>query len=112
LALFGLEICLSPAITGCDAQEALEAAHIIPYCETENNHPSNGLLLRADLHTLFDLDLIAINPETMQVHLAPSLRPTDYGRLHGKSVQLPKNKAYFPRKDALQWRCNQSEWYG
>ncbi len=100
------------AITGCDAQEALEAAHIIPYCETENNHPSNGLLLRADLHTLFDLDLIAINPETMQVHLAPSLRQTDYGRLHGKSLQLPKNKAYFPRKDVLQWRCNQCGWYG
>jgi uncharacterized protein YjbI with pentapeptide repeats len=100
------------AITGCDAQEALEAAHIIPYCETENNHPSNGLLLRADLHTLFDLDLITINPETMQVHLAPSLRQTDYGRLHGKSLQLPKNKAYFPRKDVLQWRCNQCGWYG
>ncbi len=50
--------------------------------------------------------------ETMQVHLAPSLRPTDYGRLYGKSLQLPKNKAYFPRKDALQWRCNQCEWYG
>lgn len=100
------------AITDCDAQEALEAAHIIPYCETENNHPSNGLLLRADLHTLFDLDLITINPEAMQVHLAPSLRQTDYGRLHGKLLQLPKNKAYFPRKDALKWRCNQCEWYG
>jgi uncharacterized protein YjbI with pentapeptide repeats len=99
------------AITGCNAQEALEAAHIIPYSETENNHLSNGLLLRADLHTLFDLDLIAINPETMKVHLAPSLRRTDYGELDGKSLKLPKNKAYFPRRDALQWRCNQCWWY-
>jgi uncharacterized protein YjbI with pentapeptide repeats len=99
------------AITGCDAQEALEAAHIIPYSETENNHPSNGLLLRADLHTLFDLDLIAINPETMKIHFAPSLRRTDYGELDGKSLKLPKNKAYFPRRDALQWRCNQCWWY-
>ncbi|MEH1887220.1 MULTISPECIES: HNH endonuclease signature motif containing protein [unclassified Nostoc] len=41
-------------ITNFDAEVALEAAHIIPYSETENNHPSNGLLLRADLHTLFD----------------------------------------------------------
>lgn len=99
------------AITGCNAQEALEAAHIIPYCEAENNHPSNGLLLRADLHTLFDLDLIAIDPETMKIHLAPSLRRTNYGELEGKSLKLPKNKADFPRRDALQWRCNQCRWY-
>ncbi|MEW6491053.1 MAG: pentapeptide repeat-containing protein [Cyanobacteriota bacterium] len=99
------------AITGCEAQEALEAAHIIPYCETENNHPSNGLLLRADLHTLFDLDLIVIDPETMKIHLAPSLRRTNYGELEGKSLKLPKNKADFPKRDALQWRCNQCWWY-
>jgi uncharacterized protein YjbI with pentapeptide repeats len=99
------------AITGCDAQDALEAAHIIPYSETENNHLSNGLLLRADLHTLFDLDLIAINPETMKVHLAPSLRRTSYSKLEGESLKLPHNKAHCPRKEALQERCNQWQWY-
>ena len=99
------------AITGCDAQEALEAAHIIPYSETENNHPSNGLLLRADLHTLFDLNLITINPETMQIHLAPSLRHTSYREIHGKSLQLPNISAYLPKKEALKWRCNQCKWY-
>jgi tetratricopeptide (TPR) repeat protein len=99
------------AITGFDVQEALEAAHIIPYSDTENNHPSNGLLLRADLHTLFDLNLIAINPDTMQVYLTPNLRHTSYGELHGKPLQLPKNKAYYPRKDALEWRCNQCREY-
>jgi uncharacterized protein YjbI with pentapeptide repeats len=99
------------AITGCNAQEALEAAHIIPYRKTENNHPSNGLLLRADLHTLFDLNLIAIDPETMKIHLAPSLRCTNYGELEGKFLKLPKNKADFPRRESLQWRCNQCWWY-
>ena len=99
------------AITGCDAQDALEAAHIIPYSETENNHLSNGLLLRADLHTLFDLDLIAINPETMTVHLAPSLRRTSYRVLEGEPLKLPNNKAHRPRKEALQERCNQCQWY-
>ena len=43
------------AITGCDIEPALEAAHIIPYKGTETNCPQNGLLLRADIHTLFDL---------------------------------------------------------
>jgi predicted restriction endonuclease len=50
------------AITGCDAEEALEAAHITPYCETGVNAIYNGLLLQADIHTLFDLSLITIAP--------------------------------------------------
>ncbi len=99
------------SITGCDAQEALEAAHVIPYIQTENNHPSNGLLLRADIHTLFDLNLIAINPDTMQVHLAPSLRLTSYGEIDGISLQLPNISAYVPNKEALKLRCEQCEWY-
>jgi putative restriction endonuclease len=43
------------SITGCDAVEALEAAHISPYKGDHTNDVTNGLLLRADLHTLFDL---------------------------------------------------------
>lgn len=83
------------AITGCNAQEALEAAHIRAYSETGNNHPSNGLLLRADLHTLFDLNLISIEPETMTVHIAPKLRSTFYGELHGECLQLPNRQSLF-----------------
>lgn len=56
------------AITGCEIEEALEAAHIIPYCLTQNNNISNGVLLRADLHTLLDFNLITIEPELKIVH--------------------------------------------
>jgi hypothetical protein len=38
------------AITGCEVESVLEAAHIVPYMGLETNHPGNGLLLRADLH--------------------------------------------------------------
>ena len=48
------------AVTGCDVLQALEAAHISPYLGEQSNHVSNGLLLRADIHTLFDLNLFAI----------------------------------------------------
>jgi predicted restriction endonuclease len=72
------------AITGCDAEQALEAAHIIPYRGRETNHLSNGLLLRADLHTLFDLGLVAIDTATMTVVVAPSLNDTTYHYLDGK----------------------------
>jgi GUN4-like/HNH endonuclease len=99
-------------MTGCDAQEALEAAHIIPYCETEDNDISNGLLLRADLHTLFDLNLIAINPITMKIHIAPNLVATYYEQeLQNKSLRLPINESYLPSQEALQWRCEQCGWY-
>jgi hypothetical protein len=103
------------AITGCDAQEALEAAHIIPYRETENNHLSNGLLLRADLHTLFDLNLIAIDPyedsNKRKVRIAPSLRNTEYKELEGRPLREPNNEAYLPKKEFLEERCKQCWWY-
>ncbi len=108
------------AITGCDAEEALEAAHIIPYCETEDNAIYNGLLLRADIHTLFDLNLIAIAPgdnypndiDSLTVHIAPSLLQTSYGELHNNPIKLlPKNQSDLPNKDALISRCEQCSWF-
>ena len=59
------------AISGCDVPEALEAAHIIPYKGEHTNVVVNGLLLRADLHTLFDLGLIAIDTADLLVLLHP-----------------------------------------
>ncbi len=49
-------------ITGCDVEQTLEAAHIHPYKGEETNKIWNGLLLRADIHNLFDLYLLTIEP--------------------------------------------------
>jgi hypothetical protein len=89
------------AISGSNAPAALEAAHVIPYLGPQTNHVSNGLLLRADLHTLFDLGLIAIDSYTMTVIVHPSLLATDYRELAGKAVSLPANKRDRPNKEAL-----------
>lgn len=89
------------AITGCEAVEALEAAHIVPYRGPETHHLSNGLLLRADIHTLFDLGLLAIDSATMVVLLAPSLATTSYKELDGKRLQLPKDDSSKPAQEAL-----------
>lgn len=76
-------------MTGCRLTDVLEAAHIWPYRGDADNHPQNGLLLRADLHTLFDLDLIAINPETLTIDIAPALRNIDtYSNLRGRPLGL------------------------
>ncbi len=89
------------AVTGFDAVATLEAAHIIPYRGPQTNHVTNGLLLRADVHTLFDLGLIAIDSSTMRVVIHSELSTTDYKVLAGKQIILPKNKQHRPNKDAL-----------
>ena len=60
------------AVTDYDVEDALEACHIIQYQGPDTNHPTNGLLLRADLHTLFDLGLMAFEPQTGRVLLRQS----------------------------------------
>lgn len=89
------------AITGCGLVEVLEAAHIIPYKGPATNDVQNGLLLRADIHTLFDLGLIAVEPSSLRVILAPSLRSTAYEELAGAYVRTPVNPLLRPNVDAL-----------
>jgi HNH endonuclease len=95
------------AVTGCDASDALEAAHISPYCGKQSNHVANGVLLRADLHTLFDLNLIGIEPTTATIRLAPELRQTSYADLQGKKLAVPRNLADRPSREALVERWQQ-----
>ncbi|WP_087734343.1 HNH endonuclease [Paraburkholderia piptadeniae] len=91
------------AITGCNVQDVLEAAHITPYLGPETNHVTNGLLLRADLHTLLDCGLVGIDPATRQVLLAPSLRTSvNYGHLHGQSLRCASPVSASPSIKALE----------
>lgn len=102
--------CRMCAITKFDAEAALEAAHIIPYIQTENNEPSNGLLLRADLHTLFDLNLIIINPDTLQVHIHPELQKTEYRTIDRQEIRVPMDKTCRPKKEFLKERFEKCKW--
>lgn len=60
------------AITGKNSPRALEAAHIGPFSDKGVDNISNGLLLRADLHRLFDFDELAIDPASMKVVISKS----------------------------------------
>ena len=91
-------------VTGCDAEAALEAAHIIPYSESFQNDPRNGLLLRGDIHTLFDLGLISVRPTTLVIDLDDSLLDTSYGKLHGKSLAFAPTHDLRPSEVALRQR--------
>ncbi|MDX3099035.1 HNH endonuclease [Streptomyces sp. ME19-03-3] len=80
LDTFG-EVC---AFTGPAPVQALEAAHLYSYAANGAHHKGGGLLLRRDLHRLFDLGLIAVNPQTKTLHLAYTLKTyPDYAKLDG-----------------------------
>lgn len=88
-------------ISGCELMDVVEAAHIKPYREPNDHNAENGLLLRADLHTLFDLDLIGIEPTTLKVHLHPSMRLAGYETYDGVLLRCSTAK---PSPDALSIR--------
>lgn len=89
------------AITGADALPALDAAHISPYSGPASDHIENGILLRSDVHALFDLGLLAIDSGSMRCLLDPSLAGTSYAALAGRKLRLPTSKAERPSPRAL-----------
>lgn len=95
------------AISACNLPDALEAAHIFRYLGADTNVITNGLLLRSDLHTLYDLGLIAIDADAMTVMLAPRLTATSYASLAGVQVQLPRKIEHYPSAKALRMHA---EW--
>lgn len=96
------------AISGCSVKDVLEAAHITPYRGDATNAVSNGLLLRADLHTLFDCGLIAVSPETMQIAASSKLAGSDYANLNGRPLRVPIDSSKAPSAKALKQHWDQS----
>jgi len=89
-------------ISDCDVPDALEAVHILPFRGPETNHPGNGMILRADLHTLFDLGLIAIDPRSSVIRISGKLVATSYGSLDCRQIALPEDRAASIRAKALE----------
>jgi len=89
------------AITGCQAKQVLDAAHIKPHMGEYTNRVDNGLLLRTDLHALFDLGLIWID-EDYTVAVSPDLDGTEYDQLNGQKMRMPKQKAHWPHPEHLK----------
>jgi hypothetical protein len=96
------------AFSGCDVEAVLEAAHIIPYLGPETNHPTNGLPLRADLHTLFDLKLVAVDVATMTLLVSRSLAGTYYEQYCGRPIRLPDDPGSRPNREALEQHRQES----
>src|SRR5262249_20772029 len=95
-------------VSGCRLMDVVEAAHIKPYRGEQDNDPANGLLLRADLHTLFDLNLLGGEPGTLSVRVHPAAREEGYAAFDGVKLKCdgasPSEAAL-----ALRWKAYQQK---
>jgi putative restriction endonuclease len=87
----------------------IDAAHLIPFSESRNDHPTNGLALCKNHHWAMDRDILAPGPD-LHWHVSKLIDPRrsngekDLAELAGKSLLLPKDPAFHPDDDGLSWR--------
>jgi len=91
-----------------DGAILVEAAHLIPYADSQDDDPRNGIALAPHYHWALDHHILAPGPD-LKWHVSPILdcRNRDYQELidiDDKPVILPRNRKYYPRMDALKWR--------
>ncbi|MGD1030388.1 MAG: HNH endonuclease [Opitutaceae bacterium] len=87
----------------------VDAAHLLPFSISRNDHPSNGLALCKNHHWALDQYLIAPNPEGIwQVsRLLDSRRSPgerELAELRDKPLLTPTDSAYAPLPEGLRWR--------
>ena len=68
-----------------------EGVHIVPHAESGINELDNGLLMRADLHHLFDDGLLSIDSETRNIELDDRLQNTSYWQFNRTQLRLRSN---------------------
>lgn len=98
------------AITGARITPTLQAAHIRPVSNAGENRVDNGLLLRSDVHTLFDNGYLGVDTHS-RLHVSRRLRD-DFGNgaefydRAGTVIDLPDVRANRPDKDAVTWHMD------
>lgn len=95
------------AVTGEKALPALEAAHIRPFSAVQTHSVQNGLLLRSDVHRLFDAGYLTVTPQH-RVEASSRMRDDfndgdNYMRLHGSGILVPAQEELRPDPEALRW---------
>jgi putative restriction endonuclease len=87
----------------------IDAAHLIPFSESQNDHPTNGLALCKNHHWAMDRNLIAPAPDH-HWHVSKILDPRrstgekELAALSGQVLLLPQDQAFHPDAEGLKWR--------
>ena len=98
------------AMTNEKTLPVLEAAHIKPYSEDGPHQLSNGLLLRRDLHTLFDLGYVTVDPSDRRIVVSGRIREEfengrEYYALHGRPLAVPRDVGAVPAREFLEYHA-------
>jgi putative restriction endonuclease len=98
------------AVTREHTLPVLEAAHIRPVTQAGEHLVSNGILLRSDVHTLFDRGYVTITPDH-RFRVSSRLKHDwqngkVYYQLDGQPIQLPKDVSCHPDKMQLEWHAD------
>ncbi len=98
------------AITREKALPVLEAAHIQSVSQGGQHRIDNGLLLRADIHRLFDRGYVTVTPEHRFLVSRKLKEDFENGEpyypLHGEGIWLPKDSDAQPRREFLEWHAD------
>lgn len=99
------------AVTGSTVAAVLEAAHIRRYQGAHTDVVSNGLLLRSDIHTLFDCHRLTISPDLV-VHVAHDALRSPYAEFDGQPLKfLPASLGDHPAAELLAEHNEECEWF-
>ncbi len=95
------------AVTGEHSAPVLEAAHIVPYGRGGGHRVENGLLLRSDLHRLYDHGYVTVTPDYV-FRVGDSLREDfrngrSYYHLDGAPIAVPAPVVWRPDRELLDW---------
>jgi putative restriction endonuclease len=95
------------AVTQERTLPALEAAHIRPYGDGGEHEARNGLLLRRDIHSLFDAGYVTVTPD-LRFEVSRRIREEfengkHYYALHGRTIDPPTDVVLRPDPHALTW---------
>ncbi len=98
------------ALSGERTLPVLDAAHIKPYAILQRHEVSNGILMRSDLHRLFDEGYITIDPLDRRIQVSRRIREEfdngkEYYKLHGERIREPAQANYRPHSDNLDFHA-------
>jgi putative restriction endonuclease len=90
---------------------ALEACHIRPAASGGSNDISNGLLLRADIHSLFDAGYVGVHPSTLILQVSSHLQQDyqnghEYREMQGRELWCPSSRSERPSAVQLEWHAD------
>lgn len=95
------------AVTQERTLPALEASHIKPYSDSGPHNVKNGILLRSDIHRLFDNGYVTVTTD-LRFEVSKRIREEfengkDYYALNGRKILVPENRLYQPAPEFISW---------